>query len=122
MNPLQFDTLIRRLFGLGLPKEACCVNTQQCLHAASLVRTLCPGTKDAIFLVLLVWWMNISPDEGYQVIEYFAGVARISALCHWVGYKSIAYDKDFGKAKQGKRSPMDLNSNAGLVPLDPMIA
>jgi hypothetical protein len=73
--------------------------------------------EDAIFLVLLVHWMGVGGDEGYQVLEYFAGVARIAALAKAVGYTAFAYDRDFGKSskRRSKRSPMDLNSSAGLV-------
>ena len=61
--------------------------------------------------------MGVGGDEGYQVLEYFAGVAHIAALAKAVGYKSLAFERNFGKASKlmGKRSPMDLNSNAGLV-------
>ena len=74
-------------------------------------------TKDVIFLVLLVSWMGVCADDGFEVIEFFAGVARIATLAKLAGFKSCAYDRDFGKASKmrGKRSPMDLNSNAGLV-------
>lgn len=68
--------------------------------------------------MILVSWMGVLSDDGYQVIEYFAGVARIATMAKLTGFKAVAYDKDFGKASKmrGKRSPMDLNSNAGLVP------
>ena len=68
-------------------------------------------------MILLVWWMGVaSPqDQCIQVIEFFSGVGRIAALAKWVGYEAAAYDRDYAKAKCGRRSPMDLNSNAGLV-------
>lgn len=56
--------------------------------------------------------------EDIQVIEYFAGVARIAQISEYVGYTAVAYDIDYGsgRAKEtGKRSAMDLNSSAGLV-------
>lgn len=61
--------------------------------------------------------MGVGEDSGYQVLEYFAGVAHIATLAKAVGYKSLAFERNFGKASKrlGKRSPMDLNSNAGLV-------
>ena len=68
-------------------------------------------------MVLLVSWMGVLRDEKYQVFEYFAGVARIAKLAKVMGYKTAAYERDFGKSSKvrRKRSPMDLNSNAGLV-------
>lgn len=71
--------------------------------------------------MLLVWWMDIPgrhPTEPYQVIEFFAGVGRIASLAKHCGYKSAAVDLTYGQdvgASLGKRSPMDLNSNAGMV-------
>lgn len=79
------------------------------------------SAKVVVLLVLLVWWMDIpgqQPTEPYQVIEFFAGVGRIAALAKHCGYKSAAIDLTYGQdvgARMGKRSPMDLNSNAGMV-------
>ena len=74
-------------------------------------------SEDVIFLVLLISWMGVCDDDGYQVIEFFAGVARIAKLAKASGWKAVAYDRDFGTVSKlrSKRSPMDLNSNAGLA-------
>lgn len=56
-----------------------------------------------------------SAKHDIEVIEYFAGVGRIAILSEYVGFRSVAYDMDYAIAKPGKRSPMDLNSPAGLV-------
>ncbi|CAE7794044.1 unnamed protein product, partial [Symbiodinium necroappetens] len=71
-----------------------------------------------IFLVLLVWWLDISPDSGIQFLDYFAGRARLALVAEGAGYKVQAYDKAYGDAlgkRKNKRSSMDLNSNAGMV-------
>ena len=71
-----------------------------------------------IFLVLLVSWLEMSPDVGLQIIEYFAGAARIAKVAVGAGYKTEAYDLEFGRRLaelKGKRSSMDINSNAGMV-------
>ena len=73
-----------------------------------------------VLLVLLVWWLDLpeSQTEPYQVIEYFSGVARIAMLAQYMGFTTAALDIEYGMqyAKaHGKRSPMDINSNAGLV-------
>lgn len=79
--------------------------------------------KEAILLVLLTWWLqDVCPDDGLEVLEYFAGVGRIAQLAQWVGYKSCAYDRDFAKPRPGKRGAMDLNSDAGLVLLNSRVA
>lgn len=73
-----------------------------------------------ILLVLLTWWQDM-PASGkppLSVVEYFAGVARISALAKFMGYSSACVDIEFGKemgSKRGSRPPMDINSNAGLL-------
>ena len=56
-------------------------------------------------------------EDGFQVLEFFAGVARVASLGKAVGYKSVAFDRDFGPAAvpPGKRRPMDLNGSAGLL-------
>lgn len=80
--------------------------------------TPCPP-KVIILLTLLVSWMEdpvgIDYKQDIQCIEYFAGVGRIAQLSAHVGYTSIGFDIDYGTRRRGKRSPMDLNSNAGLV-------
>ena len=75
-----------------------------------------------MLLVLLVWFLDIpkSEEAPYQVIEYFSGVGRIASIAKHTGLKSAAVDIDYGEEyanKRGKRtrSPMDINSNAGLV-------
>ncbi|OLP92443.1 hypothetical protein AK812_SmicGene25754 [Symbiodinium microadriaticum] len=96
MSPEDFDTFVHRLFFLGAPKVL-------------------------IFLVLLVWWLDISPDNGTQFLDYFSGKARLSLVAEGAGFKVAAYDKTYGDKraqKRGKRSAMDLNSNAGMVSLD----
>ena len=56
--------------------------------------------------------------KDIQVLEYFAGVARITQLSERMGYQAVAYDLEYGKrvnAITGKRNPFDLKSNAGFV-------
>lgn len=71
-----------------------------------------------MLLVLLTWWLDIDKTANYQVVELFSGVGRIAAFAKFVGYKSVAVDIKYGQEyaqKTGKRSPMDMNSNAGLM-------
>ncbi len=62
-------------------------------------------------------------SSDLDLVEMFAGVARISKLAAWMGLKSRAYDIQFRKPKnptkpkRGKfpRSSMDLNGSAGFA-------
>ena len=75
-------------------------------------------SEEVLFLILLVWWLPVSQHDGTQVIEFFAGVGRISEMAALMGYKSKSYDIDYTAEwakKKHKRSPMDLNSNAGFT-------
>lgn len=77
--------------------------------------------KVVVFLVLLVWWMDIphsSINQEYQVLEFFAGVGRIASLAKLAGFHAVPIDLSYGEEigrQMGKRSPMDLNSNSGMV-------
>lgn len=83
--------------------------------------------KVVVLLVLLVWWLDLPKEEEnpYQVLEFFSGVGRIAALSKLGGLRSAAVDivngEEVGK-RMGRPSPMDLNSNAGLVLLDHNLA
>ena len=77
---------------------------------------------------MMVSWLDTKagapdPEQGeYQFLEFFAGRARLTQMAHAVGYSAAAYDIDYGRSLAargpvGKRSCMDLNSSAGLVPL-----
>eukprot|EP00438_Fugacium_kawagutii_P024494 Skav231612 [mRNA] locus=scaffold2184:20994:21915:- [translate_table: standard] len=77
--------------------------------------------KVIILLVLLISWMEdpaVDTKQDIQVIEYFAGAGRIAQLSERVGYRAVGYDLEYGKKaahRSGKRNPLDLNSNAGMV-------
>lgn len=53
------------------------------------------------------------------MVEFFSGVGRIAVLAKTFGYKSAAIDieigQEYAKHRGGIRSPMDINSNAGLM-------
>ncbi|CAL1152822.1 unnamed protein product [Cladocopium goreaui] len=75
-------------------------------------------TQVVLLLVLLVSFLELPPTHEYQVLEFYAGVGRIAAMSKYVGYRSCALDVEYGRErfdKQGKRSPMDINSDSGLV-------
>jgi len=73
-----------------------------------------------IFLVLLISWIEDPVDvkKDIEVMEVFSGVGRIARCANYVGYNSVGFDLVDGisKSKQsGRRNPLDLNSNGGLV-------
>lgn len=49
-------------------------------------------SEEVIFLVLLISWMGVCDNDGYQVIEYFAGVAEIARLAKGSGWKAAERD------------------------------
>ena len=73
------------------------------------------------FLDVPTW--NAEANQGLDLIEFFAGKARVSRMASWVGYKVRSFDiayapnKAPGEFKRGKlsRSAMDLNGCAGFV-------
>lgn len=53
-----------------------------------------------------------------EVIEYFSGVGRIASAANYIGYQSVGFDMADGVStarRSGRRNPLDLNSNGGLV-------
>ncbi|CAK9002312.1 unnamed protein product [Durusdinium trenchii] len=93
MTPAQFDILLKRLIEMGTPKVV-------------------------VFLIILVWFLDIpKPQNEYQLLEFYAGVGRIASLAKWCGFSTVAVDIQYGahRQREGKRRPMDINGNAGLV-------
>ncbi len=76
------------------------------------------------YLVVPEWELGCNHD--LDVVEFFAGVARITRLAAWTGLKARAFEIKFTpleephKKKRGKlrRAAMDLNGSAGFGLLD----
>ncbi len=79
-------------------------------------------------LVVLINFMNVpswdeTGNDELEVVEMFAGVARIAKLASWFGLNARAYDIAYcpvrhpyrKKRNKHPRSPMDLNGSAGFV-------
>lgn len=123
MTPSQFDILLQRLIAMETPKDSWIFIQKQMsaynnlpLGAGSLVRPL--PSKVVVFLVILVWNLDIpKPPQEYQFLEFYAGVGRIATLAKWCGFATAAVDIRYGahRQREGKRRPMDINGNAGLV-------
>lgn len=81
--------------------------------------------QEFILLVILVSFLELPVDHprDLDLVEFFAGVARISKLSTWMGYNCRAFDVTYAplrhpqKLKRGKfrRPSMDLNGAAGLA-------
>lgn len=82
-------------------------------------------------VVLLISFIQIPALEdgtldNLDLVELFAGVARVSKLGAWMGYKARAYDLNFlpvkhphkPKRDKRRRGAMDINGAAGLTILD----
>ena len=75
----------------------------------------------ASWLVNLPW----GSEKPYDVLEFFAGVARVSRLAQLCGYNSRAFELEFDKPATGesrhsgraRRSAFDINGESGFVPL-----
>ncbi|CAK9032143.1 Uncharacterized protein SCF082_LOCUS19941 [Durusdinium trenchii] len=102
MSPEELCLVVSRLAALGVP-------------------------KDFIWLVVFTYWYTLGAIhhfEGLQVIEMFAGVARVAKVASRLGLRSrafeIMFDASHGKKrykKNGhmKRSFMDMNGDAGFA-------
>ena len=71
-----------------------------------------------VLLVLAASWLSIEPPaQEIEVLELFAGRARLARLARSIGLGAHAhdatYDSSFGK--KGQRSAMDFNESAGFV-------
>ena len=92
----------------------------QTYHIILQTNTFSCPLEEIILLVLLVRWLDAGPahEDGLLVLEFFAGIGRIAKLAEVCGHGSVAYDKKYGEEyakRTGRRSPMDINGNAGFV-------
>ena len=117
IEPWEFDACIRKLISLNVPKVACkdFLFDLLCLWVdhGHLLRGMHPEAFVAI--VMLTYWLHPMPEftthEGFDVIEVFAGRARISRLANAAGYRSIATDRIYD---QSDKSALELNESAGF--------
>ena len=75
-----------------------------------------------IAIVLLVFWMEkpgFATCEGFDVLEIYAGRARINRMANAAGYRCLATDKVYD---QHPKSSLELNESAGFAYLSCMLA
>lgn len=69
---------------------------------------------------MLVWAVSFlqiwKEDQSFQIVELFAGAARLGRLARSLGLKCAVHDILMDKsAKQRGKSAMDFNLSAGFV-------
>ena len=75
-----------------------------------------------VLMVSFTSYINLQPESPLEVLEFFSGHAAIARTAEANGYTSVAIDLLYDEKRHereihGKRSPLDLNSNAGFAPL-----
>ena len=108
------ETLIRRLAFLEAPKARFTEgsNTFDLRRQAFL-----------LIVLLASCWCPEPPfiNQQLDVLDLFAGRARVGRLAEQLGYQTRSMDIAFGHHGESggqKNNPMDLNECGGLVPLD----
>ena len=85
--------------------------------------------EDFVLLVLMTSWLRLrAPSIPYDLLEFFAGSARIARLAKARGYSSVAVDllydttapppntkKKGRKRYQNSKCAMDINTSAWFV-------
>lgn len=68
-------------------------------------------------VALLTSWLQLWPvDPGYQVIELFAGQARVCKLATAIGLANCAHDVTYDETVL-QESAFNINSNSGFLQL-----
>ena len=77
------------------------------------------AAKEFILLVLLICFLTLlKKEDRFQIIDLFAGQARLAKLAAGLGLSAVALDRAFDSADNPAQSnSMDLCTNAGFVSL-----
>lgn len=76
-----------------------------------------------MLIVLMIGFMKpvdlTTGDHEFEVLEFYAGAARLAKLCKSLGGSAAAMDKDYDKEgnNRTKNNAMDFNTSAGFTPL-----
>ena len=83
--------------------------------------------KDFVLLLRLISWLDFfGLAEGWDILDFFAGRARVSKWGKKAGYKCAAYDVLYDQPQNEtiskhsqlpRKSFMDINSEAGFASL-----
>ena len=78
--------------------------------------------QEFVTAVLLSAWVDLPQLESFEVLEFYAGQARVSRYCARQGFKTGSFDIKYDQPKGisnfnglPRRSHMDMNSPAGFM-------
>ena len=124
MKQHHIDLALRRLVKFSAPKETE-LNRKlnqfvvPVAHVSGACVPCVPISKAFILLILACSWLQLPPPEQeVQVLELFAGQARLTRLAKSLGFGTAAHDIQFDKAASSgdaDRSATDINESAGFV-------
>ena len=138
--PPKLDRVLRRLVWLRAPRAPQLNTGSICFPQPTLHASLFPmfpsqtllklpvclfheSTQAFILLILLVGNLTIvdmeNPASHYEVLEYYAGTARLARLGKAMGINVAAMDSlyDVAGDNRKKNNSHDLNTSAGMVSL-----
>ena len=96
IDEVMLDACIRTMIALKVPKATILQYVSR-LFASSLCAAKSPRCSAKAFLaiVLLTYWLDPKPpfcQEKFDVIELYAGRARITRMAQAAGYRAVAAD------------------------------
>ena len=130
------DLALRRMASMGVPRESWLKHgdTTSALNVFPSISTVVAKKctpylpKEFLEIIVLVSLLSVpswdtEANADLDLVEFFAGRARITKLASWCGYRSRGFDVEYiprsspGNFKRGmlNRSPMDLNGSAGFA-------
>ena len=127
MNWGEIQLVVRRLLALQAPTESW--HMRESVDAgiyhgpAPVLPCACIQTKDFVYLVLCCAWLTCARAEHeWDVIDFFAGAARIAKHATRKKFRAAAYDILYSPPSKRRksiwrpgRSAMDLNSDSGFA-------
>lgn len=77
-------------------------------------------------IVLMVGYLRpvdlSNPERTHDILEFYAGAARLSKLSHAMGGNAAAMDRNYDfvaqESKKKKNNSMDFNTSAGFLSLN----
>ena len=107
----RLELIVRGLLAMKAPKA----RSEQVLILNPVFACGVSPWKVLIVLVLLVGWLGLlergRTPEDYEVIDFFAGAARIARASRELGFGALAFDIGY----HNDPHVFDINSSAGLV-------
>lgn len=123
---VDLDLVLRRLFALQAPKVPCGNGLSHSVtgveNMLAFQLTWWPGKWAAeafITAILLLSWTDVYAGRDlYEVVDYFAGAARVARIARAAGMKAAALDLNYHR----KPRTFSMNSSPGFVCLGRLVA